>query len=550
MKNNLLSSETKNFIDQIHSMTGFSVRIFENESEKFIDSGNRFPGKFLLKSSIIIQNLHVGIVELFYFERKMVDRAANTLDFIIKELQNQAVSKSYQQNITSELLDDSRKVDYLYKIFRSLTSISKLNGACEIILEMIVDLVSVNRASIMLYNKKQKVLNIFASKGISGKVLDSVAIKPGEGISGKVFLTGNPVLITENDDYFKKNGLNDSKFATKSFLSIPMIFTDDTGKEETIGVINATDKISGTNFSEEEMNLVSSMASVATIAIIFSRLYQELRGAYVELKDKSKMILNSQESMMRSERLSSLGTLSASVSHEINTPLSIISGAAQMLMLKGDDPGLVKKYSQNITNQISRISNITQKLLGFARHDKPEKCLENINSVISDTLVFTEHYLSRFKKVKIKTQLDKDLPFIYLDKGLLQQVFVNLINNAGDAMQSGGFLYISTEILKNVEIGKVHKSDNIKGRMDFIKITFRDTGPGIPEKLLKKIFESFYTTKDKGMGTGLGLSISKNIIEKHNGKIDVFSSKNEGTSFLIYLPIDPKSSSRKKIMVP
>jgi len=416
--------------------------------------------------------------------------------------------------------------NYFYEICGSLSNVLNVKKVCDIILEMIVKIVSVERASLMLYNKRTKRLEIFASKGIPKDIVRRVKLRSGEGISGKVFESGKPMLVGDIEKIPEYKLKKESKFETRSFLSVPLIYSGGEGKKEIMGVVNATDKTSGVNFTLNDQRLITALSAIASMAVQNSRLYENIKKGYKELKRKNRIIINTQKSLMANERLSSVGTLAASVVHEIKNPMAVMSGAIQILMRKGEDEKLLIEYSKIIKKQIDNIVKLTNQLLSFSKEMKPERKSEDLNNIVKNTLIFTEHYLSRFKGVKVIKNLKKSLPQIYIDSGQIQQVFVNIISNAAQAMPSGGTLKIETGLYSP-------GSDNEKE----VFVSFVDNGNGIEKKYLKKIFHPFFTTKNRGEGTGLGLSISRDIIKRHKGRIEVKSKFGEGTSFLIFFPI-------------
>jgi two-component system NtrC family sensor kinase len=175
-----------------------------------------------------------------------------------------------------------------------------------------------------------------------------------------------------------------------------------------------------------------------------------------------------------------------------------------------------------IIEQANRCSNIIKGLLGFARASAAEKAPVNINDVLSHSLNIVRNKADFFD-IKLITDLDPALSRVKADASQLQQVFLNMIMNAADAIEGKGTITVSTR--------NVNEDD-----MDYVEIEFHDTGPGISDENLAKIFEPFFTTKPVGKGTGLGLAVSHGIIREHGGKIDVKTWPGEGTSFLVRLP--------------
>lgn len=225
-------------------------------------------------------------------------------------------------------------------------------------------------------------------------------------------------------------------------------------------------------------------------------------------------------------KLASIGRLAAGVAHEINNPLAIINEKAglmkDLLEISNTDMSKNKEKFISLINTIfdsvNRCRTITHRLLGFARRMEVSIEFIDINEAIKEVIGFLEKEFM-FKNIRLKLELDETLPLIETDKGQIQQVLLNLLNNAIDAVERDGSVEITTKM---------------KGE-DFIHISVKDTGHGIPKEKLKHIFEPFYTTK--GKGTGLGLSISYGIIQRLGGKILVESELGKGSIFTIELPI-------------
>jgi two-component system, NtrC family, sensor kinase len=231
--------------------------------------------------------------------------------------------------------------------------------------------------------------------------------------------------------------------------------------------------------------------------------------------------------LSQAEKLSSIGLLAAGVAHEVNTPLAVISSYAQMLAKQVNGDAKKSELLDKITRQTFRASEIVNSLLNFSRTSSTEFTSVDVNRVIQDTLMLLEHQL-KVARVKVIQDLAVGLPPIYGNTGKLQQVFLNLFLNAKDAMPSGGTLMVST-----------HNGHNIQ-------VTVGDTGTGIAQEHIHRIYDPFFTTKNKPKtghsgGTGLGLSVTYGIIQEHAGKIRVNSSPGEGTTFTMEFPLIRKA---------
>jgi len=296
-------------------------------------------------------------------------------------------------------------------------------------------------------------------------------------------------------------------------------------------MVGATRKIAEGDLSLELP--ITSKDEIGQLAESFNHMLVRLKQARQELEDygrvleekveeRSQQLRKIQASLMQSEKLASLGRLASGVAHEINSPLTGILTFSHLLMRKLKDNPELQKELELIVRETTRVSTIVRGLLDFARESKPQKRPCNINELILHTLSLVERQ-SVFQNIRIVKNLDPQVPIILLDANQIQQVFMNILLNAADAMATGGSLTIS--------------SSPVPGD-SFVRVNFSDTGCGIPEENLNRIFDPFFTTKADKKGTGLGLAVSYGIIDRHRGRIEVQSEIDRGTTFTIQLPVE------------
>lgn len=246
-----------------------------------------------------------------------------------------------------------------------------------------------------------------------------------------------------------------------------------------------------------------------------------------------------QEQLIRSEKLSAIGQLVAGVAHEVNNPLTSISGFAQLLLR---DPELSEKLQPDIKHihiQAERAARIVQNLLVFAREHKPQRVPVSLNEVMQSTLALRAYQL-RVDNIKVEQELDPDLPNTVADPFQLQQVFLNMINNAHQAMTERGgpgVLTLRTRMSSRTALAEPGRDGRVAVQQRTVVASIGDTGVGIPEADLNRIFDPFYTTKPVGQGTGLGLSICYGIVQEHGGRIWAESKVGVGTTVSIELPL-------------
>ncbi len=235
----------------------------------------------------------------------------------------------------------------------------------------------------------------------------------------------------------------------------------------------------------------------------------------------------------RSDRLASLGTLSAGMAHEIKNPLVSIKTFAQLLPERYQDSDFRETFSNLIGHEIDRIDSLVNQLLRFARPAKPLLKPMHVHTVLEKSLQLVGHRLYQ-KEIKLTRSWQADVDTIRADADQLEQVFLNFFLNAMDAMKRGGEMVVSTEIRPAEEwVAAVTGANG--GAHEILRITIRDTGEGIRSEDIPHVFDPFFTTKD--YGTGLGLSVVHGIIQEHAGQIEVESELSKGTAFHILLPL-------------
>ena len=228
-----------------------------------------------------------------------------------------------------------------------------------------------------------------------------------------------------------------------------------------------------------------------------------------------------------SNKMATVGRLAAGVAHEINNPLAIINEKAGLMEDVLEQAGDLRQQKEKFLNllggifdSVNRCRKITHRLLGFSRRVDTGRDVIDMNDTIKEVIGFIEKEVL-YRNIRLELNLKKDLPRIETDKGLLQQVFLNIINNAIDAVHEGGLIEVSSNAIGN----------------EVVRVSISDSGSGISKDNIKHIFEPFYTTKEKDKGTGLGLSISYGIVHRLGGSILVESEVNKGTTFIVEMPV-------------
>jgi len=253
----------------------------------------------------------------------------------------------------------------------------------------------------------------------------------------------------------------------------------------------------------------------------------ELAARNEELRLLNEALFESQRQVSQSEKLAAVGQVTATMAHQIGTPLNSISGYIQLMLQEANLPPRDQDRLKIIDSQLDRLAESVKNLLSFTRQPKPQMKPLNINGILEELIHVSEPWLHT-RKVKLLSCLSPNLPLVLGDFTHLQTLFLNLITNALDAMPDGGLLTIETQ-------GGPSRPSS--GNGEWLEISITDTGIGITEESKKRIFDPFFTTKKMGEGTGLGLAICENIIKEHSGKLDVISEVGKGSTFSVFIPV-------------
>jgi hypothetical protein len=273
----------------------------------------------------------------------------------------------------------------------------------------------------------------------------------------------------------------------------------------------------GTEFPVEiSLSYVRSPEAMSAMALVTD--ITERKRAEAELRRQ-------RETVYQTEKLAALGTLSAGIAHEMNNPLGIITSRIEIMLLDAEEHGLPAQMLEDLQvlhRATQRVARIATNLRSFGRQTPREHAPVYLNAVVQETLLLMQKPLE-VDGISLVTSLDPGLVPILGDASTLQQVLLNLVTNAREAMESGGEIRIETGRLAE--------------RPDWVRVVIADTGPGISPEELSKVFDPFFTTKKTG--TGLGLSVSYGIVQDHHGTVDVQSVPGRGTTFILAFPAAP-----------
>jgi len=406
--------------------------------------------------------------------------------------------------------------DALVKLIKELGSLLEITALARTLTEGLVTRVPVLSAGLYRYDAAASRFTRLARA--TSDSADAPATSPvlDKALALWLGMTGRTLIVEETSfrggAYTKMRAVVAQLEAERVALVVPLFM-----EGEVTAVLVVGEKLSGEIFDTDEIELLEMLAGETVIALKNAGLYQDLQSRMEELQ-------RTQESLVESAKLAAVGELAASVAHEINTPLMVILGNSNLLLrqLPSNSPASAKVSI--IEMEAHRAGKIVRDLLNFARKREPKREQLSVHDVLDRAIDLLGPKLA-LAHVEVERVFDLSLPAIAGDRDQLTQVFLNLITNAMDAMETGGRVVLQTGI---------HQGDD--GRT-MVSVSVSDTGHGIPPEHRARIFEPFYTTKSEGRGTGLGLSVSLGILQMHGGSIEVDSKVGHGTTMRVTVPV-------------
>jgi len=419
-----------------------------------------------------------------------------------------------------------RRLDAQHAVTQILSESSTLKAVSKNILQVICESLHWEFGEMWLHDRQDDVMRCSELWHISdievsefNKITREISFASGVGLPGRVWASGKPAWIVDvvtDSNFLRASVASDA--GLHGAFGFPVIIN-----ERVLGILEFFSR----NKEEPDNDLLNMMSAIG------SQIAQFIGRRQVE------------EKLKVSHKMSSIGRLTGSVFHEILNPVNIISAHTQLLLIGAEKGSSTEDDLNSIKEEIERIVTITEKLQEFSRSNKSDVETVELNCLIEDILSLIKPELN-IKSIKLITNFDMGQPEVMAHGDDLRQAFLNSITNAMDAMPNGGTLTIKTQVVRNSEFGvqstegkntelKTQYSE-LKG--DSVRITFEDTGCGIVEKDIDRVFEPFFSTKKEIKGVGLGLSTSYATIEGYGGKISVESEEGKGSTFIFDLPIN------------
>src|SRR6266581_7729813 len=412
--------------------------------------------------------------------------------------------------------------EVLARLARELTSTLEVEPIAKLLARGAADLVNARAAGVFLLEPEAGALRALATHGADADIMQELVFKAGEGAVGRAVAERRIVTSADilTDPAIQLSAWVRERIRASGYravIGVPLVT-----HERVIGALGlGADP--GSTFSREELQTLEALADQAALAFENARLYASARDSLVRLRE-------TQAQLVQAAKMSALGQLVSGVAHELNNPLSVIIGYSQLLLAR-EVPAPLRRPVELMASQADRMAKIVKNLLLFARQRPAERTTVNINEVLEQTLALRLNQLT-VSGIAVEKKLARGLPSVMADPHQLEQVFLNLLLNAEQAMlegKTGGRIILNTTVSRD-------------GRMVHAEVI--DDGPGIPQEALPHVFEPFFSTKPVGSGTGLGLSVSYGIVEEHGGHL-VVESRPARTVFRLELPVAQSAAAQR-----
>lgn len=418
----------------------------------------------------------------------------------------------------------ARNLGLIHEVVQQVIGLTDASEVAEITSDLLARYFAYELCSVFIADEKGD-LTIAGFGGTSPNVVKR-AMKSFEyplsgGITGYVFETGEDLVVNDV--------LQDSRYrAIKGWQAGSEMCVAIRDGEKVLGIIDV-ESSSRNAFTHNDFIALESLAGILASVITSADQYQrlqitvdQLRSTQMELRARMEAQRSAENRLVQAAKLAAVGEMAAAVAHELNNPLTSVTGFAELALIDIPQESETRKDLEIVMREASRARDVVRRLLDFARQSESARARASLNDVIDDVVTLSRH-LVHTSGVTLKLALEENLPWVLVDVNQMKQVMLNLIHNALQAMPNGGELTICTE-------------SALRGGRDWIKVSVQDTGVGIPKLDQARIFEPFYTTKGDQGGTGLGLSVTYGIITDHGGQIDVESQPGVGSKFSVWLP--------------
>ncbi len=419
----------------------------------------------------------------------------------------------------------ARSLGLIHEVVQQVIGLNDKAEVATISAELVAQYFKYELAVIMLLDAHQQ----FAIQGIGGShagtlktALAGNEFIKADGVTGHVVKTGESILINDTTQDTLYRGIKG--WEARSEICVALKDGD-----TILGIIDVESREQNA-FSHNDLIAMESLAGILASVVSSANQYQklqetvrQLRSTEIELNARMEAQRSAENRLLQAAKLAAVGEMAAGIAHELNNPLTTVTGFSEIVLDELSEESPHRTELEMVLQEARRASGVVRRLLDFSRQGERLRASADINEVVNDVIALTRHLILT-NDVILRLDLDESLPWISIDTNQMKQVLLNLIHNALQAMKSGGELIVSTFAAR-------------RENRDWVVMSVKDNGTGIPPEDQIRIFEPFFTTKGDRGGTGLGLSVTYGIVTDHGGLIEISSKPGNGSTFDVWLPL-------------
>jgi signal transduction histidine kinase len=423
--------------------------------------------------------------------------------------------------------DRARNLSLIHEVIEQVIGLTDLREISQIASELMAHYFAYELAVIALIEGPERNIAITGIGGNAAELVQQGLSYMDEarrdGIVMRVIATGQNILVNDSSQspFFQPI----PNWDARSEMCVALKDGD-----QIIGIVNVESQKKN-SFSQNDFIVLETLAGILSSVISNAGQYQklqatvdQLQAAREELQERVVAQRMAESRLVQAAKLAAVGEMAAGIAHELNNPLTTVSGFTELVLEELPDGTGIRNDLELVLREAQRARGVVRRLLDFARQSENARVRSDINEIVMDVLALVNHLL-RMSGIQLFTDLSDGIPWISVDRNQIKQVILNLVHNALQAMPTGGELHISTSLKQR----DLH---------EWLALSLADTGTGIPPENLKRVFEPFFTTRSRDGGTGLGLSVTYGIITDHGGLIDVESQVGKGSTFTVWLPVE------------
>jgi signal transduction histidine kinase len=419
----------------------------------------------------------------------------------------------------------ARNLGLIHEVVQHVIGQTDKQEMAQITADLLAQYFAYELAAVLLHDPQQNL----TAQGFGGteagtvrELVKGLQLPVQTGITGYVFNTGNSVLVNDTS----RDGLYKPLKGWKAASEMCVALRDG---DRILGIIDVESSRPNA-FAQNDLLAIEALAGILATVVSSADQYQrlqktvqQLRLTQVELKSRMDAQRAAENRLVQAAKLAAVGEMAAGIAHELNNPLTTVSGFAELVLEEIPRDAGYRAELEMVLREARRASDVVRRLLDFSRQGERTRTRANLGEIVEDVVALTRH-LIHTSGVDMNLEVGKDLPWVSFDRNQMKQVFLNLIHNALQAMPNGGALTISA---------RTRQREN----RSWVVVAVCDTGVGMSATDQERIFEPFFTTRADSGGTGLGLSVTYGIVSDHGGLIDVESEPGQGTTFTVWLPL-------------